>query len=109
VYAKYQRHIQHEIFLWKNADIINLKSYIFDTAKTFIEVDTIGTKINSLLEHFSNMCQELIDERVQSKMTSVRYSQILINTEINRLPRKARKKTPKILEPLYIHQREMSN
>jgi hypothetical protein len=42
-----------------------------------------------------NSCGELIDEHVLSKMTSVRYSQILINTEINRLSRKASKKPQK--------------
>jgi hypothetical protein len=37
------------------------------------------------------MCQELIDAHVPSKMTSVRYSQILINTEI-------KQKRPKYLD-----------
>jgi hypothetical protein len=54
----------HKIYLLKKTDIINLKSDIFDAAKTFIEVNTISTKINSLWEHFSNMCQELIDVHV---------------------------------------------
>ena len=89
-------HHLYKIFLWKKADIISLSHIhfwgIFDAVKTFIEVNTISTKINSLWEHFSNMCQELLDEHVPSKMTSVRYSQILINTEINRLSRKASKK-----------------
>jgi type III secretory pathway lipoprotein EscJ len=42
VYAKHQRPIQHEIYLLKKADII--KSEIFDSVKTFIEVNTISTK-----------------------------------------------------------------
>jgi hypothetical protein len=50
------------VFLWGN--LLD----IFDAAKTFIEVNTISTKINSLWEHFSNMCQEHIDEHVPSKM-----------------------------------------
>jgi hypothetical protein len=60
VYAKHQRPIQHEIYLLKKADMI--KSDIFDAVKTFIEINTISTKINSLWEHFSKMCQELIDK-----------------------------------------------
>ena len=84
VYAKYQRSIQHNICLWKKADIINLKSDILDAVRTFIEVNTISTKINSLWEHFSKTCQELIDKHAPSKITSVRYSQTWINTEIKR-------------------------
>jgi hypothetical protein len=34
------------------------------------------------------VCQELIDKHVPSKMTSVRYSQAWINTEIKRLSRR---------------------
>jgi phage-related minor tail protein len=71
--------------------IINLKSDIFDAVKTFIEVNTISTKINSLCENFSKMCQELIDKHVLSKMTSVRYIQAWIYTEIKRLSRKKQK------------------
>ena len=71
--------------------IINLKSDIFDAVKTFIEVNTISTKINSLCENFSKMCQELIDKHVPSKMTSIRYSQALMNTEIKRLSMKKQK------------------
>jgi hypothetical protein len=55
VYAKHQQPIQHEIYLLKKADII--KSDIFDVVKTIFEVNTISTKINSLWEHFSKMCQ----------------------------------------------------
>jgi len=44
VYAKYQRPIQHKIYLWKKADMMNLKSDIFDAVSTFIEVNTISTK-----------------------------------------------------------------
>jgi hypothetical protein len=33
-------------------------------------------------------CQEFIDKHVPSKMTSVRYSQAWINTEIKRLSRR---------------------
>jgi hypothetical protein len=51
----------------KKADII--KSDIFDAVKTFIEVNTISTKINSLWEHFSKMSQELIEKHAPSKMT----------------------------------------
>jgi hypothetical protein len=51
----------------KKADII--KSDIFDTVKIVIEVNTISTKINSLWEHFSKMCQELIEKHAPSKMT----------------------------------------
>ena len=69
-------HHLYKIYVWKQADIINLKSYIFDAVKIFIDVNTITAKINSLLEYFSNMCQELIDVHVHvsSKMTSDRYS-----------------------------------
>ena len=68
-----------------------LKSDIVGAVRTFIEVNTISTKINSLLEHFSNMCQEFIDKHVPSKMTSIRYSQAWINTEIKRFFRKKQK------------------
>ena len=91
VYAKYQRSIQHNICLWKKADIINLKSDILDAVRTFIEVNTISTKINSLWEHFSKTCQELIDKHAPSKITSVRYSQTWINTEIKRHSRQKKK------------------
>jgi hypothetical protein len=60
------------------------------------EVNAISTKINSLWEHFSKMCQELIDKHVPSKMTSVRYSQAWINTEIKRLSRKKQKAYDKV-------------
>ena len=78
VFAKHQRPIQHKICLWKKADIINLKSDILDAVRTFIEINTISTNINSLWEHFSKTCQEL----VPYKMASVKYSQAWINIEI---------------------------
>ena len=83
----------------------HFKSYIFDAVETFIEVNTISTKSNSLWKHFSSICQKLIDEHVQSKMTSVRHRHILINTEINRRSSKASKNL-KILGPLCIHQKQ---
>jgi hypothetical protein len=42
------------------------------------------------------MCLELIDKHVPSKMTSVRYSQALINIEIKRLSRKKQKAYNKV-------------
>jgi hypothetical protein len=42
------------------------------------------------------MCLELIDKHVPSKMTSVRYSQALINIEIKRFSRKKQKAYNKV-------------
>jgi hypothetical protein len=50
----------------KKADII--KSDIFNAVQTFIEVNSISTKINSLWEQpFSKMCQDRIDKHALSK------------------------------------------
>ena len=91
IIAKRQKQVRRKIFLWKRADIENLKSEIRDFTTEFIESNTADTPVNTLWSCISNKLEEVMEKYVPSKMTSTCYNQPWVTSKIKSIERQKQK------------------
>ena len=91
IIAKRQKQVRRKIFLWKRADIENLKSEIRDFTTEFIESNTADTPVNTLWSCISNKLEEVMEKYVPSKMTSTCYNQPWVTSKIKSIKRQKQK------------------
>ena len=89
--ARYPKPVKRKIYLWKRANMDHLKESMLSFVKDYMEEYGIETDINILWEKFETRCTELMEENIPSKMTSTRYSQPWINSEVKRLSQRKKR------------------
>lgn len=80
------------IYLWKQANINEMKKELTEYSKTCYGKFTISSSINEMWLDFKHNCIETLTKYVPSKMTTTRFNQPWIDRNIRRLYR--RKKGP---------------
>ena len=80
------------LYLWKQANINEMKKELTEYSTTFYEKFTTSSSINEMWLDFKHNCIETLAKHVPSKMTTTRFNQPWIDRNTRRLSR--RKKGP---------------
>lgn len=91
VSASRTKPVKRKIYLWKKANLTSLKKDLDSYVSNFTSRFTSSTPVQSLWDDFSTECNRLIEQYVPSKLTSSRFHQPWVNTEIKRLSRRKQK------------------
>ena len=83
--------IRRKIHLWKKADTEGIRDHVNNYSETFHSQYTVETPVEELWTNFSKEVKWIMDNLVPSKMSTIRFNQPWINTEIKRLTRRKKK------------------
>ena len=79
------------IYLWKQANINEMKKELTEYSKTFYEKFTTSSSINEMWLDFKHKCIETLAKHVPSKMTTTRFNQPWIDRNTRRLSRRKKR------------------
>ena len=79
------------IYLWKQANINEMKKELTEYSKTFYEKFTTSSSINEMWLDFKHKCIETLTKHVPSKMTTTRFNQPWIDRNTRRLSRRKKR------------------
>ena len=80
--------IRRQIHLWKKADMEEIRKHLQDYSTTFHSKYTTDTPVQDLWNDFANELKWIMDKLVPNKMSTTRYNQVWVNTQIKRLSRR---------------------
>ena len=85
IVAKRQKPVKRKIYLWKNANMDNLKADTTSFSSDFILNHTVNSPVDSLWEKFKSTMTSLMRKHIPSKLTSTRFHQPWITSSVKRL------------------------
>ncbi|XP_063969561.1 uncharacterized protein LOC135157548 [Lytechinus pictus] len=89
--AKIQRPIKRKVYLWKKANMDTIREAMASFAESYLAQTSLDTPVESQWTEIKSKILSALEEDVPSKMTSCRFSQPWITTELKRLSRKKKR------------------
>ena len=91
VEALRRKPVKRKIFLWKLADMKNMKVECLAFQKDFTERHSSSSSIQAMWDDIKTSLTHLLNKHVPSKLTSTRYNQPWITRSVKRLTRKKKR------------------
>ncbi|KAK3096098.1 hypothetical protein FSP39_023212 [Pinctada imbricata] len=88
VQVKLQRPTRRKIYLWKKANMTDLRNHMRNFSDNYVQNHSTTEPIDSLWCALKTGCLSVLDTCVPSKMTTQRYSQPWITQDLKRLSRR---------------------
>ena len=91
VRAKRLKPAPRKIFLWRKADLANIKSQLSDFSSKFTTAYSVDTPVNILWDVIACELQSVLSDCVPTKMATTRFNQPWINSNIRSLARRKKR------------------
>ena len=91
VRAKRLKPAPRKIFLWRKADLANIKSKLSDFSLKFTTAYSVDTPVNILWDVIACELQSVLSDCVPTKMATTRFNQPWINSHIKSLARRKKR------------------
>ena len=91
VIARYQKSVPRKILLWKKCNPDLIRKDIEEFASSFMSSNTLNTPVDNMWSEITTNLHKILETRVPTKLSTIRYNQPWINRQIKQLSRRKKR------------------